>query len=195
MISSTTKAGLMLDRITSRQFFIAVMIMGLIVMASNVLVQYPINRWLTWGAISYPIAFLVADLLNRRFGPQVARRVAYVGFIIALVASFWIATPRIAIASGSAFLCAQLIDIHVFHRLREQRWWQAPLLAGIAGATLDTFVFFSVAFAGTSVPWVTLLFGDLAVKLLINMLMLAPFRALMWNLARPTISENNQGHS
>lgn len=184
----------MLDRITPRQFFIAVMIMGLIVVASNVLVQYPINRWLTWGAVSYPIAFLVADLLNRRFGPHVARRVAYIGFMLALFASFWVATPRIAIASGSAFLCAQLIDIQVFHRLRHQHWWRAPLLGGIAGATLDTFVFFSVAFAGTSVPWVTLLFGDLAVKLVINTLMLAPFRALMWNLARPAITENKESH-
>lgn len=164
--------------------------MSLIVMASNVLVQYPINRWLTWGALSYPIAFLIADLLNRRFGPQVARRVAYVGFMVALFASFWVASPRIAIASGSAFLCAQLVDIQVFHRLRHQHWWRAPLIGGIAGATIDTFVFFSVAFAGTSMPWVTLLFGDLAVKLAVNTLMLAPFRALMWNLARPAISEN-----
>lgn len=189
MTTDFSKPRLILDRITSRQFFIAVMIMGLIVMASNILVQYPINRWLTWGALSYPIAFLVADLLNRRFGPQVARRVAYVGFIVALFASFWVASPRIAIASGSAFLCAQLIDIQVFHRLRHQHWWRAPLLGGIAGATLDTFVFFSVAFAGTSMPWVTLMFGDLAVKLAVNTLMLAPFRALMWNLARP-MSEN-----
>lgn len=177
------------DRITPAQFLIAVSIMGLIVMASNILVQYPVNRWLTWGAVSYPIAFLVADVLNRRFGPQVARRVAYVGFVIALVASFWVATPRIAMASGLAFLCAQLVDIQVFHRLREQKWWRAPLAGGIAGAVLDTFVFFSVAFAGTGVPWVTLLFGDLAVKLVINTAMLAPFRALMWNLARPAVAD------
>lgn len=174
-----------LDRISSSQFVFAVILMGLIVMASNILVQYPINRWLTWGAISYPIAFLVADLLNRRFGPGVARRVAYSGFVVALFASFWVATPRIAVASGCAFLCAQLLDIQVFHRLRHQRWWRAPLLGGIAGALIDTFVFFSVAFAGTPVPWVTLLFGDLAVKLVVNTTMLAPFRALMWNIGRP----------
>src|SRR5699024_315342 len=100
-----TGATLSLDRITARQFFLAVSLMGLIVLASNVLVQYPINRWLTWGALTYPIAFLVADLLNRRFGPAVARRVAYIGFVVALAASFWVASPRIAIASGSAFLC------------------------------------------------------------------------------------------
>src|SRR5690625_3997189 len=123
-----------LERITLRQFAIAVAVMGLIVLASNVLVQYPINRWLTWGALSYPIAFLVADLLNRRFGPSAARRVAYIGFVVALVASFWVASPRIALASGCAFLCAQLIDITVFHRLRHRSWWRAPLLGGVAGA-------------------------------------------------------------
>lgn len=189
---TASSSNLALESMTRRQFFVSVLIMGLIVMASNILVQYPINRWLTWGAISYPIAFLVADLLNRRFGPQAARRVAYVGFIVALVASFWVATPRIAIASGVAFLCAQLIDIQIFHRLRHQRWWRAPLLGGAAGAVIDTFVFFSVAFAGTPVPWITLLFGDLAVKLVVNTTMLAPFRALMWNLARPAVTEHNQ---
>lgn len=178
------------DHISARQFAVAVGIMAFIVLASNVLVQYPINRWLTWGALSYPIAFLVADLLNRRFGPATARRVAYIGFIVALVASFWVATPRIAIASGSAFLCAQLIDITVFHRLRHRSWWCAPLLGGVAGAILDTFVFFSVAFAGTDMPWITLMFGDLAVKLLINTGMLAPFRALMWNIGQPSSSSN-----
>lgn len=178
---------------TTRQFIVSVLLMGIIVMGSNVLVQYPINRWLTWGAITYPIAFLVADLLNRRYGPVAARRVAYIGFIVALVASFWVATPRIAIASGSAFLCAQLIDIQVFHRFRHQSWWRAPLLGGVAGAVFDTFIFFSVAFAGTAVPWVTLMFGDLAVKLVVNTAMLAPFRALMWNLARPAATENDPG--
>ncbi len=169
------------------QLLFAVMTMCAIVVGSNILVQYPINRWLTWGALSYPIAFLVADLLNRRFGAAAARRVAYIGFLVALVVSVWLATPRIALASGLAFLCAQLTDIYVFDRLRNQRWWRAPFLGGVAGATLDTFVFFSVAFAGTAVPWVSLLAGDLAVKLVINAIMLAPFRALMWNLARPAL--------
>lgn len=190
------RASTLFDRITTRQFVLAVSIMALIVMASNVLVQYPLNRWLTWGALTYPVSFLVADLLNRRFGPQVARRVAYVGFIAALFASFWVATPRIAIASGCAFLCAQLVDIHVFHRLRHQRWWRAPLLGGVAAATFDTFVFFSVAFAGTTMPWITLLFGDLVVKLAVNTTMLAPFRALMWNLARPAAAvEQHEGNA
>jgi uncharacterized PurR-regulated membrane protein YhhQ (DUF165 family) len=167
------------------QFGLAVLAMGVIVVGSNILVQYPINHWLTWGAISYPVAFLVADLLNRRFGPRAARKVAYVGFIAALIVSVWVATPRIALASGLAFLCAQLVDIHVFDRLRHQQWWRAPFLGGVAGATLDTFIFFSVAFAGTGVHWEALLVGDLAVKLAVNTTMLAPFRALMWNLAKP----------
>lgn len=172
---------------TPLQFFIAVCAMCAVVVGSNILVQYPINQWLTWGAISYPVAFLVSDLLNRRFGPGSARRVAVFGFVVAVVFSIWVATPRIALASGLAFLLAQLLDIQVFDRLREQRWWRAPLLAGIAGATLDTFIFFSVAFAGTGIDWVSLLAGDLAVKLIVNATMLAPFRALMWNLARPPV--------
>lgn len=170
---------------TSLQFFLAVLLMGTIVVASNILVQYPINRWLTWGAISYPVAFLVADLLNRRFGPAAARKVAYVGFVSALLVSIWVATPRIALASGLAFLSAQLVDIYVFDKLRNQSWWRAPFVGGVAGATLDTFVFFSVAFAGTGVLWPALLVGDLIVKLIVNTIMLAPFRALMWNLGKP----------
>ncbi|MFC6443745.1 VUT family protein [Paenalcaligenes hermetiae] len=179
-------ATLRFEPMTPRQQAIAVLLMILIVVASNVMVQYPINNWLTWGAVSYPIAFLVADVLNRRFGPQAARRVAYFGFVAALVISAFVATPRIALASGSAFLVAQLCDIYVFDRLRHRTWWQAPFVGGVAGATLDTFVFFSVAFAGTSMPWQTLLLGDLAVKLCLNTFMLAPFRALMWNLANPS---------
>lgn len=167
-------------------YAISIGAMIVIVVASNVLVQFPINNWLTWGALTYPIAFLVADLLNRRFGPSAARRVALFGFFAALVISAAVASPRIALASGVAFLVAQLVDIQIFHKLRHNRWWQAPFVGGVAGATVDTFVFFSVAFAGTDMPWQTLLLGDLAVKLALNTLMLAPFRALMWNLARPT---------
>lgn len=167
------------------QLLIAVAAMCAIVVGSNILVQYPINNWLTWGAITYPVAFLVSDLLNRRFGPGVARRVAAIGFVAAVIVSIWLASPRIAIASGTAFLAAQLLDIQVFDRLRYQHWWRAPLIAGVAGATLDTFLFFSLAFAGTGMPWPTLLLGDLAVKLALNLTMLLPFRALMWNIGRP----------
>ncbi len=173
------------ERPLTHHMIIAISIMALLVVASNILVQYPINNWLTWGAITYPFAFLVSDLLNRRFGPSVARNVAYIGFASALIASVWLATPRIAAASGSAFLVAQLVDIGVFHRLRNYKWWRAPFVAGAVAAVADTFVFFSIAFAGTSMPWITLMYGDLAVKLSINILMLAPFRALMWNLAKP----------
>lgn len=174
---------------TSRQIFIAIAAMALVVVGSNVLVQFPINKWLTWGAISYPIAFLVADLINRRFGARSARRVAAAGFVVAVLFSIWVATPRIALASGLAFFFAQLFDIHVFDRLRQQQWWRAPLIGGAAGATLDTFLFFSVAFAGTGINWMALLVGDLAVKLAVNIALLAPFRAFMWNLARPASTQ------
>ena len=174
---------------TPRQFAMAVFSMGLIVVGSNILVQVPLNDWLTWGGLSYPVAFLVTDVLNRRFGPAAARRVAWVGFAAALAVSFWVASPRIALASGLAYLCAQLADIQVFDRLRDQRWWRAPLLSGTVGAVLDTAVFFSIAFAATDTPWVTWMLGDLAIKLAVNLSMLAPFRALMWNLARPATLE------
>jgi len=173
---------------TLPQFAVAVFCMGLIVVGSNILVQVPLNDWLTWGGLSYPVAFLVTDVLNRRFGPAAARRVAWVGFTAALGVSIWVASPRIALASGLAYICAQLADIQVFDRLRDQRWWRAPLLSGTIGAVLDTAVFFNVAFAATGTPWVTWMFGDLAIKLAVNLSMLAPFRALMWNLARPAPS-------
>jgi uncharacterized PurR-regulated membrane protein YhhQ (DUF165 family) len=173
------------ERMRTGQFAIAVLCMGLIVVGSNILVQVPLNHWLTWGGLSYPVAFLVTDVLNRRFGPQAARRVAWVGFATALAASVWVASPRIALASGLAYICAQLLDIHVFDRLRDQRWWRAPLVSGVLGAILDTAIFFSVAFAATGLPWVTWMLGDVGVKLAVNISMLAPFRALMWNLARP----------
>lgn len=167
------------------QFGIAVLCMLVVVVGSNILVQVPLNDWLTWGGLSYPVAFLVTDLLNRRFGPAAARRVAWCGFAAALIVSVWVASPRIALASGLAYICAQLADIQVFDRMRDQRWWRAPLVSGTLGAMLDTAVFFSVAFAATGAPWVTWMLGDLAVKLAVNVSMLAPFRALMWNLAKP----------
>src|SRR5690606_37393683 len=173
---------------TPFNYAVSIGAMIIIVVASNVLVQFPLNNWLTWGAISYPIAFLVADLINRRFGAKSARQVAVAGFVVAIVFSVWVATPRIALASGIAFLFAQLLDIYVFDRLRQQQCWRAPLIGGIAGATLDTFLFFSIAFAGTGINWMALLVGDLAVKLAVNTALLAPFRALMWNIARPAKS-------
>lgn len=173
------------EPLRAAHFGIAVAIMGLVVLASNILVQVPLSDWVTWGALTYPIAFLVTDLLNRRFGPAAARRVAWCGFAVAVVASIWFAAPRIALASGVAYICAQLLDIRIFDRLRDQRWWRAPLISGLLSATLDTVLFFSIAFAATGTPWVTWLLGDLAIKLVINACMLAPFRALMWSIARP----------
>lgn len=169
-------------------FGLAVVLMCAIVVASNLLVQIPLNDWLTWGGLSYPVAFLVSDLLNRRYGPQAARRVAWAGFAAAVVVSVWVASPRIALASGTAFICAQLLDIHVFDRLRHRVWWKAPVVSGVLAACLDTVVFFTIAFAATNTPWVTWAAGDLAIKLALNLLMLMPFRVLMWNVGRPRIS-------
>ena len=153
--------------------------MAVVVTASNILVQYPINDWLTWGALSYPFAFLVTDLTNRRLGPGSARRVVWVGFAFAVVLSAWLATPRIAGASGSAFLVGQLADVWVFDRLRHLKWWQAPLVSSSLGSVLDTALFFSLAFAGTGLPWITWGVGDLAVKAVFSALLLIPFRLLL----------------
>lgn len=153
--------------------------MTVIVSASNILVQYPINDWLTWGALTYPVAFLVTDLTNRKLGARAARRVVYVGFALAVIFSAVLATPRIAMASGSAFLVAQLLDILVFNRLRRARWWLAPLVSSTFGSIVDTALFFSLAFAGTNIPWVTLAFGDLGIKLAMALMMLIPFRLLL----------------
>jgi uncharacterized PurR-regulated membrane protein YhhQ (DUF165 family) len=156
-----------------------VLAMAAVVLASNLLVQFPINDWLTWGAFSYPVAFLVSDLVNRRFGPGPARRVAWAGFAVAVAASLWLAPARIALASGSAFIASQLLDIRVFDRLRRGRWWRAPLVATVAAAVLDTAVFWSIAFAGDGGPWITWALGDLAVKLGVGVSMLLPFRLLI----------------
>lgn len=159
--------------------------MILIIVSSNILVQYPLGDWLTWGAITYPFAFLVVDLANRYYGPRTARRIVYVGFIVALLLSAWLATPRIAIASGTAFLCAELLDVTVFNRLRRRIWWQPPLVSTLAASVLDTAIFFSLAFAGTDVPWVTLALGDFGVKLVIALFALLPFRIAL-ALVRPS---------
>ena len=163
----------------ARVVAIGIAAMAVVVTASNILVQYPINNWLTWGALSYPFAFLVTDLTNRRLGPGSARRVVWVGFAFAVVLSAWLATPRIAGASGSAFLVGQLADVWVFDRLRHLKWWQAPLVSSSLGSTLDTALFFSLAFAGTGLPWITWGVGDLAVKAAFAALLLIPFRLLL----------------
>ncbi len=156
-----------------------VLAMAVVVVASNWLVQFPINDVLTWGAITYPFSFLVTDLTTRLQGPERARRAVWAGFALAVLLSAWLATPRIALASGAAFLAGQLLDIRVFQRLRAGSWWRAPLASSTAGSAVDTAIFFSLAFAGTGLPWVTLALGDLGVKLLLAVLALAPFRAVL----------------
>jgi len=151
----------------------------LVIVSSNILVQYPLNDWMTWGAIIYPFAFLITDLANRFFGPAFARKVVYVGFVIAVALSAYYATPRIAIASGSAFLFSELLDVTIFDRLRRRIWWQPPLVSSLLASTLDTAVFFSLAFYGTGVPWVTLAVGDMGVKIAIALVALVPFRAAL----------------
>jgi uncharacterized PurR-regulated membrane protein YhhQ (DUF165 family) len=150
--------------------------MAVVVTVSNIAVQYPINDWLTWGALTYPIAFLVTDLTNRGLGTGPARMVVYVGFALAVGLSIWLATPRIALASGAAFLVAQLLDISIFDRLRRATWWRAPLISSTFASALDTVLFFSLAFAGTGLPWITWAIGDYGVKIAVALILLIPFR-------------------
>lgn len=197
------------------QFLWAVIAMVAVISTSNVLVMYPVRAVLggvdladilTWGAFSYPVAFLVTDLTNRRFGPAGARLVVICGFVVAVVLSVWLASPRIAVASGSAFLVAQFLDIAIFDRLRQGKWWHPPLFSSLVSSALDTLIFFSLAFAlpfalldtgfgradgslpfpapllgvGPEVPlWVSLACGDFLVKLLLTALMLAPYKGLL----------------
>ncbi|GHD42152.1 membrane protein [Thalassobaculum fulvum] len=153
--------------------------MGLVVLVSNITVGYPINDWLTWGAFAYPLTFLVTDLTNRILGAASARRVVYVGFAVGVLLSVIFASPRIGIASGAAFLVAQLLDIWIFDRLRRQAWWKAPAVSSLIASALDTAVFFTAAFALTGEPWVTWALGDYAAKLAMAAVLLAPFRAVL----------------
>lgn len=167
----------------------SVLAMVLTVVASNILVQYPFTPFglgdlLTWGAFTYPVAFLVTDLTNRWFGPQKTRRVVYVGFAIAVVLSIWLSEPRIALASGTAFLTAQLLDITLFNRLRAGSWWRAPLVSSSIGSAIDTVIFFSIAFAGSGMPWTTWALGDFSVKMTVAILSLLPYASLM-NWVKP----------
>ena len=153
--------------------------MAAVIVLSNVLVQHPINDWLTWGAFSYPLVFLVSDLTNRALGPAAARRVAAVGFAVAVLVSLLLAPWRIAVASGAAFLISQLMDVAVFNRWRAGSWWKAPLIGSLVASTVDTAVFFFLAFAGSDMNWLTLAAGDLAVKAAMATVLLAPYRALL----------------
>ena len=150
--------------------------MALVVVISNIAVSYPINDWLTWGALTYPIAFLVTDMTNRLFGVARARTVVYAGFLIGVILSLWAADMRIALASGSAFLIAQLLDITIFDKLRQKTWWKAPLISTIISSAVDTLLFFSIAFIATGLPWVTWAIGDYGAKLAMAAILLMPFR-------------------
>jgi len=175
-----------------KKFFILLsFIMGVVVLTSNYLVQFPINYYglekiLTYGAFSYPVAFLITDLANRSYGKVVARKIVYVGFIIGIVFTLFFSTNfadlisvRIAIGSGTAFMVAQLLDVQIFDYLRKKKWFIAPLTSSLIGSTVDTFLFFSIAFYATGIPWVTLSLGDLAVKVFVALAMLIPFRLLL----------------
>ena len=166
-------------------------LMGIIVLSSNYLVQFPINYYglsevLTYGAFSYPIAFLITDLANRSYGKLIAKKIVYFGFLIGISFTILFSTDfadlisiRIAIGSGTAFLIAQLIDVQIFDNLRKKNWFIAPLTSSIIGSTVDTLLFFSISFYGTSVPWLTLALGDLGVKIFVALMMLIPFRLLL----------------
>ena len=165
--------------------------MGVVVLASNYLVQFPINYYglgeiLTYGAFSYPIAFLITDLANRSYGKFIARKIVYIGFVIGIIFTLFFSTNfedlisiRIAIGSGVAFLVAQLIDVQIFDQLRKKKWFIAPLTSSLIGSTIDTFLFFSISFYATGIPWITLSLGDLTVKILVALIMLIPFRLLL----------------
>ena len=168
--------------------------MGAVVLASNYLVQFPIKYYgleeiLTYGAFSYPIAFLITDLANRSFGKIVARKIVYIGFAIGISFTILFSTNftdlisiRIAIGSGTAFLVAQLLDVQIFDKLRKKEWFVAPLTSSLIGSTIDTFIFFSISFYGTGIPWITLSLGDLSVKIFVALMMLVPFRLLLKTL-------------
>ena len=165
--------------------------MGIVVIASNYLVQFPVQFYelenlLTYGAFSYPITFLITDLANRAFGKKIARYVVLVGFLIGIILTLFVSTNfddiisvRIAIGSATAFFIAQNLDVNIFDRLRGKTWYIAPLTSSIIGSVTDTFLFFSIAFYNTGIPWLTLAFGDLAVKLIVALIMLVPFRLLL----------------
>ena len=178
----------------SRLFLLLSLVMGIVVLASNYLVQFPIQYYgleeiLTYGAFSYPVAFLITDLANRSYGKIIARKIVYIGFVIGIVFTLFFSTNfedlisvRIAIGSGTAFLVAQLLDVQIFDQLRKKKWFVAPLTSSLIGSTIDTFLFFSISFYATGIPWITLSLGDLAVKVLVALLMLIPFRILLGNL-------------
>ena len=188
-------------KVKNRFFFILTLLMATIVALSNYLVQFPVNYIglqdiFTYGAFSYPVAFLITDLTNRKYGKTVAKKIVYIGFIFGVILTLCFSTDfsnliskRIAVGSGLAFLTAQLLDVHVFDRLRKKVWFVAPLISSLVGSSVDTFLFFSISFYGTGVSWITLSFGDLFVKVFVALLMLIPFRILLFRIQEISIAE------
>ena len=175
-------------------FLLLSFLMGVVVLSSNYLVQFPIKYYgleeiLTYGAFTYPVAFLITDLANRSYGKIIARRIVYIGFTIGVGFTLLFSTNfadlisvRIAIGSGTAFIIAQLLDVQIFDQLRKRKWFVAPLTSSFIGSIVDTFLFFSISFYGTGIPWITLSLGDLAVKIFVALMMLIPFRLLIGTL-------------
>ena len=175
----------------NRVFITLSFLMGVVVLTSNYLVQFPINYYglnkiLTYGAFSYPVAFLITDISNRFYGKIYAKKIVFIGFTIGISFTLLFSTNfgdlisiRIAIGSGAAFLVAQLLDVHIFDQLRKKKWFVAPLTSSLIGSTVDTFLFFSISFYATGIPWFTLSLGDLAVKIFVALVMLIPFRLLI----------------
>ena len=175
-------------KVENRFFFILALLMALIVTLSNYLVQFPVNYFglkniLTYGAFSYPVAFLITDLTNRKYGKSSAKKIVYLGFLLGVFLTLYLSknysdliSIRIAFGSGVAFLVAQLVDVHIFDKLRKKIWFVAPLLSSLLGSTIDTFLFFSISFYGTGINWITLSFGDLCIKIFVALIMLIPFR-------------------
>ena len=175
-------------------FLLLSFLMGVVVLSSNYLVQFPIKYYgleeiLTYGAFTYPVAFLITDLANRSYGKIIARKIVYIGFTIGVSFTLLFSTNfadlisvRIAIGSGTAFIVAQLLDVQIFDHLRKKKWFVAPLTSSFIGSTVDTFLFFSISFYGTGIPWITLSLGDLAVKIFVALMMLIPFRLLIGTL-------------
>ena len=189
-------------KIENHFFFVLAFLMAFVVALSNYLVQFPINYFglenlLTYGAFSYPIAFLITDLSNRRYGKSIAKKIVYLGFALGVFLTLYFSTNysdlisiRIAIGSGTAFLIAQLIDVYIFDRLRKKIWFLAPLTSSLIGSSIDTFLFFSISFYGTGINWMTLSFGDLSVKIFIALAMLIPFRFLISHIQEISSSNN-----
>ena len=188
-------------KIENRFFFILAFLMASVVVSSNYLVQFPVNYigltdLLTYGAFTYPIAFLITDLSNRRYGKNIAKKIVYLGFILGVFLTLYFSTNysdlisiRIAVGSGTAFIIAQLIDVNIFDRLRKKIWFAAPLTSSLIGSTIDTFLFFSISFYGTGINWVSLSIGDLFVKIFVSLIMLIPFRLLLSHISENVVIE------